>query len=147
MMRRMRVSDLDEVLAIEEKCFPIGTWNRSQYLYELNENPYSRLWVLEQQGKIVGYYDLWTIFERAEIATIAVAPEHQKRHYGGQLMRHLIAQAREQHCENISLEVRVSNQAAISMYEHFDFIIINTRPGYYRTADGYEDAYLMMRGI
>ena len=147
MIRKMKVSDLDEVLAIEEVCFPDGAWNRDQYLYELNENPYAELWVLEQQGKVIGYYDLWIIFERAEIATIAVAREHQHSHQGATLMQHLVQQARNHNCENISLEVRQSNQPAIGLYEHFDFIVINTRPGYYRKGDGYEDAYLMMRGI
>ena len=147
MIRKMQSGDLDQILAMEEQCFPNGAWNRVQYLYELNGNPYSELWVLEENGRIIGWYDLWIIFERAEIATIAVDPKKQGRALGGQLMRHLIQRAKSRGCENISLEVRVSNRKAINMYEHFDFIIINTRQGYYKTADGYEDAYLMMKGI
>ena len=67
MIRKMKISDLDRIMEIEEQCFRDDVWSRSQYLYELQENPYASLWVLtDKDGTIAGYYDLWTIFERAE---------------------------------------------------------------------------------
>ena len=44
MIRKMTEDDLERVLQIEEQCF-YSNWNRQQYLYELNENPYSNLYV------------------------------------------------------------------------------------------------------
>lgn len=148
MIRKMKISDLDRIMEIEEQSFRDDIWSRSQYLYELQENPYASLWVLtDKNGTIAGYYDLWTIFERAEIATIAIAPEYRKQGYGSLLMRDLLKRAKENECESISLEVRVSNTAAIRLYEHYEFVVVNVRKGYYKDADSYEDAYLMMRGI
>jgi len=148
MFRKMTSSDLDEVLEIEKKCF-YTAWTLQQYQYELNQNPYANLWVLidDSNNKIIGYYDLWVIFERAEIASIAVNPDYQKQGYGSKLMQHLHTIAKEQECESIALEVRVSNKPALALYQHYDFSVINTKPGYYETKDGYEDAYFMMKGI
>ena len=146
MIRRMRPSDLNEVLQIEQKCFK-HPWNKDQYLYEMNENPYSQIWVMERNGKVIGFYDVWLIFEQAEIANIAVDPAWQHYGLGDQLMKHLEEQARENGCETIGLEVRVSNERAIRLYERNGFFIINTRQGYYKDPDGFEDAYRMMKGI
>ena len=142
MIRKMRRTDLNEVIEIENRCFPTP-WTREQYEYELRDNPYSNLWVLEENGKVIGYYDLWIMFENADIASIAVDVPYRHMGYGEKLLKHLELQARNRECENIGLEVRVSNRDAIRLYERHDFFIIGTRRGYY---DG-EDGYRMMKGI
>ncbi|MBQ7223133.1 MAG: ribosomal protein S18-alanine N-acetyltransferase [Erysipelotrichaceae bacterium] len=146
MIRKARKADLEAILGIEQRCFK-HPWNRDQYLYEMNENPYCQLWVMERDGKVIGFYDLWLIFEQAEIANIAIDVPWQHHGLGEQLMQHLENLARENGCETIGLEVRVSNQRAISLYERSGFFIVNTRPGYYKDPDGFEDAYRMMKGI
>ena len=55
MIRKMRKSDLKEIVEIEQRCFK-NPWNMKQYEYELYDNPYSNLWVLEEDGRIIGYY-------------------------------------------------------------------------------------------
>ena len=142
MIRKMRKSDLKDIQEIEQRCFK-NPWNMEQYEYELYDNPYSNLWVLEEDGRIIGYYDLWIMFENADIANIAVDIPYQKKGYGRQLMNHLENQAVNKGCENIGLEVRVSNEAAIRLYERHGFSIINTRVNYYKDEDGYR----MMKGI
>ena len=62
-----------------------------------------------------------------------------------ELEDHAKKTAIEHLCENISLEVRVSNYSAISLYKKNKYIILNTKKGYY--TDNNEDAYLMMKGI
>jgi len=141
-IRKMRQSDLPQIVEIEKRCFS-NPWNSKQYEYELNDNPYSSLWVLEEDGQIIGYYDLWIMFENADIASIAVDVPYRHKGYGEQLMNHLELQARNAGCENIGLEVRVSNQDAIRLYERHDFFIIATRKDYYKDEDGYR----MMKGI
>ena len=92
---------------------------------------------------VIGYYDLWIMFENADIASIAVDVPYRHKGYGEQLMNHLELQALKAGCENIGLEVRVSNQDAIRLYERHDFFIIATRKDYYKDEDGYR----MMKGI
>ena len=147
MIRKMKSSDLDRIMEIETFCFH-DFWNRRQYEYELNDNPYAQLWVLvDDEGVIVGYYDLWIIFERAEIANIAIAPDCQHQGYGHLLMEHLLREAGKAGCETVDLEVRASNARAISLYENYDFSVINTKPGYYRQGGESEDGLYMMKGI
>ena len=146
MIRKMKVSDIPAVLALENKAFKTP-WTEDQFRYELLDNPYAVLWVYEEEGKIRGYYDLWIIFENAELATIGVDPAYQKQGIGQKLMDHLTAEAMKHECENIGLEVRVSNLPAIKLYERNGFFTINVRPGYYKDQDGHEDAYRMMKGI
>lgn len=146
MIRKLRHSDLDQVMEIEEKCFH-DAWKRKDYEYEINDNPYAQLWVLVVDDRVIGYYDLWVTFEQAEVANIAVLPEYQHKGYGKQLMKHLEQKAMENGCETIGLEVRVSNADAIRLYESQGFSVINTKPGYYKSNGTYEDAYRMMKGI
>ena len=142
MIRKMRHSDLKQVLEIEERSFK-EPWTLKQYDYELHDNPYATLWVMEKDGTIIGYYDLWIIFENAELANIAVDTIYRNQGYGQQLMDHLQQQAINRGCENISLEVRVSNEAAIRLYEKNDFFTVSLRKDYYKDEDGYR----MMKGI
>ena len=60
-------------------------------------------------------------------------------------MDKIISVANESKCENITLEVRVSNVAAISLYKKYGFIIANIRKSYY--SDNHEDAYLMIKPL
>ena len=146
MIRKAGKSDIDRLLEIEELCFR-NAWSRKDYEYELNENPFATIWVLVKDDCIIGYYDLWITFESSEVANIAIHPDWQGKGYGSMLMKHLEQQAINAGCENIGLEVRVSNQAALRLYESHGFSIINTKPGYYKDPDGYEDAYRMMKGV
>ena len=138
----MTVRDLPQVLAIEQRCFK-NPWNEKQYLYELQENPYACLWVMTDGDRVIGYYDLWLIFEQGELANIAIDTPYQHQGLGARLMKHMEDYARQKGLETIGLEVRVSNQAAISLYERNGFFTINVKPKYYDDEDGYR----MMKGI
>ena len=144
MLRKMKECDLEQVLAMETRLFH-SAWKEEDFLYELNDNPYASLIVIEEEGKIIAYAGLWCMFDQAQITTIGVAKKWQRQGYGKILMDEMLRLAVENQCDTISLEVRVSNKKAISLYEGYGFITINTRKAYY--SDNYEDAYLMMKGI
>ena len=146
MIRKANHGDLEAIMAVENACFAFP-WSRNDFEYEFKENPYSRIWVLVEDDQLIGYYDMWVIFEQCELANIAVLPAYQQHGYGRQLMAHMEQQALNNGCEVIALEVRESNSRAINLYNDCGFTIINTRPGYYKTAEGFEDAYRMMKGI
>jgi ribosomal-protein-alanine N-acetyltransferase len=59
------------------------------------------------------------------------------------LLTHMTDRAREFHALNMFLEVRVSNVAAITLYEDIGFVEMSVRRGYYPAAKGREDAVLM----
>lgn len=143
MIRRFQNSDVESVIEIENRCFS-RPWKYSDLDYEVNSNPYAQIYVMEENEKVIGFYDLWVIFENAELARIAVLPEYQYCGFGNSLMQHMEQTAMDNGCETIALEVRVSNEKAINMYEKYGFIKINVKEKYY---DNGEDGYRMMKGV
>lgn len=146
MMRQARIEDIERLLEIEKECFK-SPWSKEDFIYELTQNPYSNVWVLEKGEKIIAYYDLWLIFEQADLANIAVASAYQGKGYGDILIQHAQQQAQKAGCEVIGLEVRVNNEKAITLYKKHGFTIINVRKGYYEEDGQHIDGYRMMKGI
>lgn len=143
MIRPMTEQDLDEVLIIEREAFQ-DHWSREAYLYDLNENPFSSLDVYEKDGHIVGVIGYYILFEDAQITTLAVLKENRREGIADQLMTHAIEQCNKQGCCTCSLEVRVSNIPAISLYKKYEFETVNIRKGYYENG---ENAYLMVKAL
>ena len=138
----MEKGDLETVLQMEQELFPSEPWLERNFLYEMDENPYARLYVFEDKGKVIGYADLWIMYEQAQLSNIAVDKEAQRQGIGESLLQHCIAEAEKEGCEVMSLEVRVSNQKAISLYTKNGFAKAAVRKGYYGNG---EDADLMIR--
>lgn len=143
MIRSMKESDLPQVLRIEEQLFT-PPWNEAQFRYELFDNPYAHLYVLEEAGEILGYIDYWITFETAQLANIATAPGHQHQGVATSLMDAMIADCEAAMCENITLEVRIDNEVAKALYQRYDFIKVATRKQYYQ--DGC-DGDLMIKAL
>ena len=142
MIQRMEVDDLDRIVDLERLCFS-SPWSKDDFLYELNENPFGYYVVLRVEDKILAYLGLWMDEERAQITTIGVDPEHRGKGYAKTLMVHMLDVCSSKGVKIYSLEVRVSNQAAISLYQRFGFIQVGLRKAYYQ--DNHEDAYLMIK--
>ena len=144
MIREMNDNDLESIILLENELFTLP-WHIEDYLYEIHNNEFARLFVLEIDNKIVGYGGLHIIFDQAQVTTIGISKQYQKKGYGQLLLEYLLEISKINHCETISLEVRVSNENAISLYKKKGFETINIRKSYY--SDNHEDAYLMMKGI
>ena len=129
-------TDLSKVVDLENICFPKGGWTLAQFRYELLENPFSNLLVFEENQAIIGYIDWWITYEQA--------PASWKQGIGQQLLNEALQNAIEEECENMTLEVRISNERAIQFYEKNGFISVNTRKNYY---DDGENAYLMIKPL
>lgn len=144
MIRRMCAEDLPSVLALEQESFT-SPWPEREFLYELKENPFSNLLVAEQDGEIVGYCDWWILYEQAQVANLAVRKSCRHAGIGSALMHEMVRDAIAKGCENLSLEVRVSNAPAVALYEKYGFIRAGIRKAYYE--DPTEDAILMVKPL
>lgn len=144
MLEALKKEDLDDIVSMDAICFP-APWSKEQYQYELEENDYAFLYVLKEEGKIIGFIDYWITFDIAQLAKIAILPEYRGKHLAYRLMDQMIQDAEAKQCETLSLEVRVSNLAAQKLYEAYDFINVNTRKGYYH--DNGEDAYVLVKAL
>jgi len=139
----MQVSDLDEVMAIEEYSFPTP-WSRNLYEMDLTRNPRSRFYVarLREGGELAGYIGSWFGGGECHVGTIATKREYRGRGIARMLLAHTAELAREEHCDYIVLEVRVNNLAALNLYRTLGFEQVGRRPGYY--IDTGEDALIYM---
>ena len=144
MIREINAGDIGAVVEIEKDLFGNSAWNENQFVYEINDNPFSTIYVLVYDEQIAGYIDLWITYDTAQIANLAVNRKYWRKGFAKELMQKAIETAVHEKCENITLEVRVSNERAISLYEKYGFMKINIRKQYYE--DG-ENAYLLMKPI
>lgn len=141
-IRSMTIQDIDSILQLEKQLFT-SQWKEEDFIYEIETNPFSYLYVLIKEEMIIGYAGLWISYEQAEITTIGIKKEYQGKGYASQLMDYLIELAKKKDCETISLEVRISNKKAIKLYEKYGFTYESIRKNYYQ--DNFEDAYLMVK--
>lgn len=91
--------------------------------------------------RVVGYAGIWLMVNEAHITTIAVAPEYQGKGLGELLLVALIDKSIELGALCVTLEVRVSNHVAQSLYRKYTFRQTGMRKHYY--SDNGEDAHIM----
>ena len=140
-IREMRTEDRGAVAELERKSFS-EPWSES-LIAEAESSPLDRLWVLLEEENIVGYCNLRVIAGEGELMRIAVDPAARGRGLGRKLMEVLTEYAAKHQVEEITLEVRVSNEAAAALYRSFGFRIEAVRKRYY--TNPVEDAFIMWR--
>ena len=138
-IKQMSFSDLDALMVIEQAAFKIP-WTRGMLEDELyNRNAWYR--VITFEGAIAGYAGMWKILDEGHITNVAIHPHYQRKGLATLLMQDLIDHAASSAIQAITLEVRVSNNPAIKLYESFGFKTEGRRKHYY--ADNHEDALIM----
>ena len=148
-VRRCELEDLQAVVQINMSTLPE---HYSDYFFEsmLRELPEAFI-VAELDGKIVGYIMCKVEFgfsnfrklgfvKKGHVVSVAILEEHRSKGLGKALMQEGTSGMVSKKCDEIYLEVRVSNESAVKLYEHLGFVIKTKIRSYYR--DG-EDAYLM----
>ena len=78
MIRKMMLDDIEQVVAIDRVSFSLP-WPERSFRFELTDNPASRCWVAEVDGKIVGMIVVWLIVDEVHVATIATHPEFRRQ--------------------------------------------------------------------
>lgn len=138
--RLMTEEDIDDVLEIEHKSFATP-WSREAFFNELTHNQFALYVVLEEDNKVIGYCGAWIVVDEAHITNVALLPEYRGRKLGEALMRQLMELASEKGAITMTLEVRVSNFTAQSLYRKLGFQNGAIRKNYY--TDNQEDALVM----
>ena len=136
----MRRRHLRGVLRIEVQSYP-KPWTLGLYLSELALGGMRCYLVARRGGEVVGYGGLMYVGPDAHVTTLAVAPEFHRRGIGRRVLLGLARAAVAHGAENLTLEVRVSNDAAIALYRRFGFVPAGVRKNYY--AEVNEDALVM----
>jgi ribosomal-protein-alanine N-acetyltransferase len=84
---------------------------------------------------------MWIMFDEAHVTTIGVHPDERGNGLGELLLLQLFVEAAARGAEMLTLEVRVSNEAAQALYCKYGFTRQGIRRRYY--SDNGEDAYIM----
>ena len=138
--RFLRDEDIDQILIVEHECFTLP-WSREAFYNELNHNQYAVYVVLEDAGRIIGYGGVWVVLDEAHITNIAILPEYRGRKLGEALLKKVMEISKAKGAETATLEVRVSNTAARSLYKKLGFQEGGIRKRYY--TDNQEDGIVM----
>ncbi len=140
-IRRMTLDDIETVVAIEARAYGEHHWSDRSFYNEITNDLAHYFCAVDESGQIIGYSGCWYIFEETHITTLAVAPEHRRKSIGEALLVNIINDCRANKMKYITLEVRVSNTAAIKLYEKYAFTSLGERKNYYQ--DNNEDALVM----
>jgi ribosomal-protein-alanine N-acetyltransferase len=137
-IRRLAVSDLSRVVAIERRSFP-APWSLSMFLLELSKTGGICL-AAEQDDQVVGYVVCSRFEDVWHVMNVAVAPHRRRTGVARSLIASLLERIGDPQAR-LTLEVRVSNTGARALYERLGFLAVGTRRRYY--SDNGEDAVIM----
>lgn len=135
-------ADLPEVMEIERLVFP-APWTPGLFLHEL-KIPFSRLRLArEANGRrtLCGYVCWWVVGDEGHILNLAVHPDRRRSGIGREMVRLVLADARAEKAESVSLEVGRTNEAAQALYRSLGFCEAGIRRNYYARG---EDAVIMV---
>lgn len=122
----MTAAHIEAIAAIEQACF-VDPWSAAGLEEELH-NPCARFLVAETDGAVAGYLGCHHVADEGFIANVAVSPAFRRRG----VARALIEAAKTADgLYRLTLEVRLSNAAAISLYEAAGFVCDGVRPRFY----------------
>ena len=137
----MQKTDVDNVMLIEEKAYGDHHWSKDSFYGELSNDLAHYNSAFDIDGNLIGYVGTWQVLDEAHITTLAVAPDLKRKKFGEALLIAAVEDCYKNEIKYITLEVRVSNIAAIKLYEKYGFKSLGTRKGYYQNNN--EDALIM----
>ena len=144
-LRRLGLGDLKEIEEIERRSYPTP-WSRSMFAGELAKPSSICIGAFEgdvEDGKLCGYLVVSRYVDAWHVMNIAVDPEQRGRGIATMLLERLFELTADDARRGYTLEVRVSNETAIRLYERLGFESRGVRRGYY--TDNREDALIMWK--
>ena len=137
----MDQSHVAAIAELEKICFP-DPWSLNSISSELNNR--LSLWIVAMDsGKLAGYVGSQSVLGWADMMNLAVDPDYRKQGIGRRLVEELICRLKEDEVTCLTLEVRASNDPAISLYKSMGFTEVGRRPGYYHNPK--EDALILRK--
>lgn len=138
----MQATDLDEVSTIEQTVYS-HPWSRGNFVDALSQN-YDAWVARSADGELLGYFVQMPVIDESHLLTLAVQSAAQGHGVARLLLMQLLCRASALQMLSVTLEVRVSNQRAVNVYQSAGFLTVGRRKGYYPTLSGSrEDALIM----
>jgi ribosomal-protein-alanine N-acetyltransferase len=141
--RRLKLRDLNSIEEIERSSYPTP-WSRSMFAGELAKPSSICLGAIDsERNELVAYLIISRYVDAWHVMNVAVAEPYRRRGIASGLMERLFEDTARDSRRGYTLEVRVSNEAAIRLYEQLGFKARGIRRGYY--TDNREDALIMWK--
>ena len=139
-IRSMTAEDAAQVASLEAEIFS-QPWSENAFLDSLRL-PDTIFLVAEESDAIQGYVGMYLAVDEGEITNVAVDPACRRQGIGEQLITEMKKHAADHKIARIVLEVRVSNEGALRLYEKQGFSSVGIRRGFYEFPK--EDARIMV---
>lgn len=132
-VRTMRSGDAAEMAAIERLCFD-WPWSESALSQEM-DNASAYYAIIECGGRIAAYAGMHIVFDEAHVMNVATHPDFRRLGFARLVMRALMEEALIRGASSMTLEVRVENAPARTLYEKLGFDAVGIRPKYYQNGE------------
>jgi len=136
----MSLADIESVYQVEVLSHS-HPWSRKLFLSNFGKRYFNH--VLIDGDSLLGYFVASSVAGEVTLMNIAISPTYQGKGLGSLLLKALINLCKTNDEEQIWLEVRVSNLAAIGLYNKLGFVEVDRRKNYYPCENGREDAIIM----
>lgn len=141
-LRAMEYDDLSNIMVIENAAYT-HPWTLGIFRDCIRVG--YRCWVAEKNQRIIGYGIVMMAADEAHILNLCIHPNYHGEGYGKALLHFLITQCQQIGADMVLLEVRESNERAISLYQDSGFHELGVRRDYYPANKGREDAIILAR--
>ena len=142
-LRKLELRDLGAIERVERESYPTP-WSRSMFAGELAKPSSLSVGAFDaESGELVGYLVISRYVDAWHVMNLAVTESYRRRGVARTLLDHLFELTAADERRGYTLEVRVSNEGAIKLYEAMGFVARGVRRGYY--TDNREDALIMWR--
>ena len=128
-IRPATIEDLDALVALERLAFA-DPWSRDSLASELVAGRRRLPLVAYLGDRMVGVALVWVVADELHLVSLAVDPAHRRRGIAQALLDAVLASPEGQRAAIMTLEVRISNEAAINLYRRNDFLDVAVRPRY-----------------
>ena len=139
---------IDQLFALDQQCFP-DHWSKSQWQTYLSKADRFPCFTLFNGEEPIGFALYQTLFDEVELLRIGVVPDRRGQGWAAKMLADQLEQFAGDGVNRVILEVRVSNEAAIRLYQSVGFTTDGLRKHYYPLIgqEGREDAILMSRPV
>ena len=140
---RLGFADIEQILTIEEAVYS-HPWTRGNFL----DSFYSGHVVFGLRNKsedLLAYFVLMSVLDEMHLLNFSISAKYQRQGLARILLDKMREHAHEKDILSILLEVRVSNQRAVDVYQRFGFAEIGRRKAYYPAMDGAREDAIVMR--
>jgi ribosomal-protein-alanine N-acetyltransferase len=137
--------DIPVLATYEKELFPYSPWSTSQFKEEFAGIPTTRFMSVAENGNtIIGYCGVFLPAPgvEADVLTVAVLPAYRRQGIAKEFMRQIEAWAQEREASAMMLEVELSNESAIKLYQSLGYMKISVRMDYYGPG---KDAHVMRK--